>query len=97
MSHTSNGDGKGKPFSAALRQALIAADAKHSTSLDVLRLAICNYVEDLRARGVPTHDITSAIRRRVTTLQSSGSAVATGSLMDGIIDEMVASCLTSES
>src|SRR5687768_8664993 len=93
MAHSSGGDGKGHPFSPALHHALISADAQHRASLEVLRDAICEYVEDLRGRGVPLHDIASVIRYRVTNLQSSGDLDGPGTLVHGLVDEMVESCL----
>ena len=93
MSHSFAGDGKGYPFSPALRLALLSADGRHRASLEVLRDAICEYVEDLLSRGVATHDIASAIWHRVTDLRSSGDMVAPTVLVDGIVNEMIASCL----
>jgi hypothetical protein len=93
MSHSYGGDGKGVPFSPALHQALISADAMHRASLDVLRDAICEYVDDLRGRGVASPEIASAIRRRVTDLGSAGGVDAVALRLEGIVDEMVASCL----
>jgi hypothetical protein len=93
MSHSSSGNAKGHPFSPALRQALLSANGEHRASLEVLRDAICEYVEDLRDRGVATQDIASAIRHRVIDLRASGDMAAPPVLVDGIVDEMVASCL----
>jgi hypothetical protein len=71
----------------------MSADAKHRASLDVLRDAICAYVDDLRGRGVTLPEIASAIRRRLTDLRSASAADAGALRLDGIVDEMVASCL----
>jgi hypothetical protein len=72
---------------------LISVRAQHRASLAVLQDAICQYVEDLRDRGVTPHDIASAVRHRVIDLRSSGDLPAPGILVDGIVDEMVQSCL----
>jgi hypothetical protein len=93
MSPLFTDDGKHFPFSPALREALNGADAAHRASLDVLRDAICEYVEDLRARGASTKDIASAIRHRVGELRSTGTVTTDRVLMDGLVDEMVRSCL----
>ena len=93
MSHTFHSEGKGLPLSPALHHALISADAQHRASLDVLRDAICEYVDDLRGQGVPTHNIAGAILRRVAELRSSGVTATLAARVDGIVDEMVASCL----
>ncbi|HJR65522.1 MAG TPA: hypothetical protein VJ802_03775 [Gemmatimonadaceae bacterium] len=93
MSHPFGGDGKGHPISPALRQALRSADAQHRASLEALRDAVCEYVDDLRDRGVASGDIAAAIRQRVTDLRSSGEMTGPGILADGLVDEMVNSCL----
>ena len=93
MPHSFGGDGRGHPFSPALRQALMSADGQHRASLEILRDAICEYVEDLQGRGVNSDEIANAIRHRVGVLRSSGDLVSTGLVLDGLVDEMVASCL----
>ena len=93
MSHSANGGGQGHPISPALRQALRSADAQHRASLEALRDAICEYVDDLRDRGVESREIVTAIHHRVTDLRSSGAITGPGILVDGIVDEMVNSCL----
>jgi hypothetical protein len=95
MSHSFRRDGKGYRISPALRQALTLADAEHRASLDVLRDAICEYVEDLREQGVPAHEITGVIQGRIVELRSSSESNHAGPRMDGIVDEMVMSCLDS--
>jgi hypothetical protein len=95
MWHSSHGDGKRFPFSPALHQAFIGANAAHRASLDVLRDAICEYVEDLRDQGVPSPDIATALRHRVAELQSSGGITSLGVRTHGIVDALVASCLES--
>jgi hypothetical protein len=95
MPHSSSGDGKSFPFSLALRHALVSADAAHRASLDVLRDAICEYVEDLRDQGVSVDDIAGAIRRRVVDFQSAGGIAALRVGVDGIVDDIVTSCLDS--
>ena len=93
MAHSFDGDGKGHPLSPALRLALISADAQHRASLEILRDAICEYVEDLQGRGVESDEIANAIRHRVGDLRSSGDLVGRGLMVDGLVDAMVASCL----
>lgn len=93
MSHFSSGDGRAFSLSPALHYALISADAQHRASLDVLREAICEYVEDLREQGMPRHEVANAIRRRVTEMRSSGVTAPLAARVDGIVDELVASCL----
>jgi hypothetical protein len=93
MSPPFTDDGKQFPFSPALRAALHGAHASHRATLDVLRDAICEYVEDLRDRGASPKDIASAIRHRVGELRASGTVTTNRVLMDGLVDEMVQSCL----
>ena len=93
MSHHFKDDGRPFPFSPALRQALITADGAHRASLEVLRDAICAYVEDLRDQGIPAQDIVGALRHRVADLDSSDGMARLGSGARGIVDEMVESCL----
>lgn len=96
MSYSPSGDGKAHAISPALRHALISARARHGASLEVLQDAIREYVGDLRDRGVTAPDIASAVRHRVIDLRSSGDLTAPGMLVDGIVDEMVESCLEPE-
>lgn len=95
MSHSFYGDGKHFPLSPALHQAFLGANAAHRASLDVLRDAICEYVEDLRDQGIPSPDIATALRHRVAELQSSGGITTLGVKAHGIVDALLASCLES--
>jgi hypothetical protein len=95
MSNSFKDDGKRFPFSPALRQAFVTADAAHRASLDVLRDAICEYVDDLREQGVPHPQIAVALRRRAADLQQSAGTVRLGPHTNGIVDEMVESCLNA--
>ena len=93
MSHHFKNDGRLLPFSPALGQALVAAEAAHRASLEVLRDAICAYVEDLRDKGIPSHDIAGALRHRMAGLQASDGIATFGADARGIVDDLVASCL----
>lgn len=95
MSHSSGEAGKGFPLSPVLRHALTSADAKHRASLDVLRTAICEYVEDLQHQGRHAGDVATAIRRRIADLRSADEAAGGGGKVDGLVDDMIASCLES--
>jgi hypothetical protein len=93
MSNSFQDHGQGFPFSSALRHAFIAADVAHSASLEVLRDAICEYVEELREQGVSPQHIAVALRRRAADLQQGEGTVGLGVYTGGIVDEMVESCL----
>jgi hypothetical protein len=71
----------------------MSADAKHRASLEVLRTAICEYVEDLQDQGMHVRDVATAIRRRIGELRSSSAANPDTIKLDGVVDEMVAACL----
>lgn len=92
MSRPFKDDGKRFPFSPALRQALSAANTSHRASLEVLRDAICEYVGELKDQGVPPVRIVGALRLRVAEL-GLGDGIGRLVQSDGILDEMVASCL----
>jgi hypothetical protein len=42
---------------------------------------------------MPRHEVANAIRRRVTEMRSSGVTAPLAARVDGIVDELVASCL----
>jgi len=88
-----HGDGQRHPISPALRTALLSADAEHRASLEVLRDAICEYVDHLREQGVPWNDIGHAIQSRIAELRFAGAPPAVAGRLDGVLDEMIASCV----
>ena len=93
MADSFHGDSNGHPISPALRTALLSANAEHRASLEVLRDAICEYVGHLREQGVPWNYIGHAIQSRIAELRSGAAAPAVAGRLDGVVDEIIASCL----
>jgi hypothetical protein len=55
-----------------LRDRLEAAQLNHRASVDALQSAVCEYADELRARGVPYEGVIMAVRKLMSDLDGDG-------------------------
>ena len=66
-------DEKTLPLPQHLRDSLRAAQQDHFVSMDALRAAVCNYVDDLRRSGVAYDGIVRAVKNLMEQAARSAS------------------------
>lgn len=85
-------DGSPVPILPHLRDAFEAARMGHERSLDLLRAAVCAYVDELRHRGADADDVQQAVREQFAAMEGVASEETDANWRSDLIDAMLASC-----
>ena len=93
MSSNWKNDGPPPLILPHLRDAFDAAREGHQRSLDLLRDALCAYVEELRNRGADAEDVGRAVREQFVTMEAGAPDPTLLLWRANLIDAMIASCV----
>jgi hypothetical protein len=81
------------PMPQHLRDKVFSAEQDHRASLDALRAAVCDYVDELRGRGMAFDDVVHAVRSMMAELHRQTPHSPNATKYDArIVDTMIQWC-----